>query len=164
VLAVARPVAAGEVIELGDLREVRVSADPGLRPMPAAERGAVVGRVASADLAPGTLLTAGHVSGAPTMEAGRAQVGVAVKAGQAPADLRPGDRVLVVLAPDPTVAGPSGQSDGDVVEGGRVTAVAPAADGSGATVVTVEVAEGDAAAVATASLAGRVGLVRVAGQ
>src|SRR5581483_10050264 len=41
VLAVARPVAAGQVITAADVTEVRISADPGLHPVPA--RQAVVG-------------------------------------------------------------------------------------------------------------------------
>lgn len=58
VLAVERPVAAGAVIGDGDVRAVRISADPALQPVPAAERASVVGQTAAVQLVPGGLLRA----------------------------------------------------------------------------------------------------------
>jgi len=57
VLSVVRPVAAGEAITSADLGVARVPTDPQLDPIPATERGSVVGQLADVDLRPGTLLT-----------------------------------------------------------------------------------------------------------
>src|SRR5438105_14726346 len=55
VLALARPVAAGQVIHDSDVREVRVSAD-GLDTIASTDRASVVGHVAAVPLAAGNLL------------------------------------------------------------------------------------------------------------
>lgn len=56
VLAVAGAVAAGEVIEAGDVAAVRVSVDPVLAPLPARARADVIGQTAAVDLVAGTPL------------------------------------------------------------------------------------------------------------
>src|SRR3954463_14862254 len=55
VLAIAHPVAAGQVINDSDLRTVRVSAD-GVATIGETERSSVVGHVAAVPLAPGSLV------------------------------------------------------------------------------------------------------------
>src|ERR1700758_4285842 len=56
-LAVARPVASGQVVAPSDLTTVRVTSDSALTPIPADEAGLVIGRHAAVALVPGTLLT-----------------------------------------------------------------------------------------------------------
>lgn len=163
VLVVARPVTAGSVITAADLREVRVSADPTLRPVRAENRRSVVGRVAGVDLVPGTLVTRRQLATGPALPAGRAIVGLALKAGQLPSGLRAGDAVLVVLVPPAGAAGVAPDSESAVLDDVRVAAVGEAEDAAGATVVSVNVPAADAAAVATAGADGRVSLVKVGG-
>src|SRR5581483_7392665 len=86
VLAVARPVAAGQVITAADVTEVRISADPGLHPVPASDRSRIVGRTAGVALTPGTLVTPAQVASGPSVPAGQAVVGAALKPGQFPPD------------------------------------------------------------------------------
>ena len=57
VLAVARPVAAGQSIQAADLRQVSTADDPSLGLVPASQATWVVGRTAVAPLLQGTLLT-----------------------------------------------------------------------------------------------------------
>ena len=91
VLAVARTVPVGQTIGGQDVTVARVAADPALRPVPAAERDQVVGRVAAVELRPGSLVTAGEVTDDAVPRAGEQVVGVATGPGQMPArGLRPG--------------------------------------------------------------------------
>ena len=167
VMAVAAPVAAGEVLEAEDLTAVRVSADPQLSVIPASARQEVVGRRAAVDLVAGTLLTTAHLRSGSPVAAGRAVVGVALDAGRLPAArLQPGDRVQVVQTLPPT-GDPAATGDGPL---GRVIADAEVAAvhagdeavASGSALVTLDLAEGDAPQVAGAAAADRVSLVQVA--
>jgi hypothetical protein len=159
VLAVARPVAPGAVITAADLREVGISADPGLRPVPAGDRTKVIGRTAAVALSPGMLLTRAQLASGPTVEAGRAVVGVALKPGQFPPELRIGDSVAVVLA---TAAADLSSADGvsPVVSVlCRVSGVTPSLGGGPETVVSLDVAATVAPAIAVAAGRGQVSVI-----
>lgn len=97
-LVIRRPVAAGEVIGASDVGVVRISADPRLRPMTAAQRGDVIGHVASVNLLPGTLVVPGAIDDAPAVAPGEVVVGLDLEPGQAPDGLRAADRVVVLVA------------------------------------------------------------------
>ena len=163
VLAVARPVTAGEVIHDADLRVVRVSTGD-LATVSADDRSTVVGHVAAVSLAPGSLVVRSELGSSSSLQAGQAVVGVAVKAGQLPGVLRPGDRVLVIDTGGSTATGSSASaptsSAGSRVEG-TVTAVSEPPDSPGVTVVSLTVDATDAPAIATAAAAGHVSLVLV---
>jgi hypothetical protein len=104
-LAVARPVAVGVQIGQDDLRVVDVNSAPGLEPIPAGDRGKYVDRYARVDLVPGTLLTAEQITDAPIPGPGEQLFGVELKPAQMPVTaLRRGDKVLLVVTPDPRVA------------------------------------------------------------
>lgn len=122
VLAVARPVQAGQVVGRADLSEVWLRGDrvPGV--VPASDARQVVGRVAVVPLVPGALLSRGQVGeDARFPPAGRSLVAVLVKDGAAPSGLAPGQRVAVVAGPTQalgradTAAGPSAGTAGLVV-------------------------------------------------
>lgn len=160
VLAVARPVAAGQVIAAEDLRIVRVSTSEGVAPVPASRSSSVVGKTAAVPLVEGTLVVEGQVGPPSALQAGQAIVGVALKAGQAPASLPPGTRVQVVDtlksangdAPRPIVVTSSA-----VVAPAGQNAAKPSANGT--IVVSLIVPAGDAPAVAAAAQDGQVSLV-----
>lgn len=161
VLAVARAVPAGQVLQAGDLRAVRVSPASGLQPVLAGAKASMVGRPAAVALVPGTLLTAGDVGAAPGA-AGTDTVAMALKAGAFPPALGAGAQVEVV----PVAAGGSGA--GAPVSGlaapvqAVVIGVEAAPSGSSAdSVVTLQVDPSAAAEVAQLAAAGQAVLVQL---
>jgi hypothetical protein len=97
VLAAAREVRAGEVVQDGDLKVVRVAAEHGVGVVAASRRSDVVGRRATSRLVPGSLLAPGALTSEPPVPAGTTVIGAVVKPGQYPLGLREGDRVLVLV-------------------------------------------------------------------
>ena len=84
VLAVARPVAAGQAITASDLREVSAVEAPGLAWIAGSRAEEVMGRTAAVPLVPGTLFT-DAVLGEPRFPPqGQSVASVALKAGQFP--------------------------------------------------------------------------------
>jgi hypothetical protein len=108
VLAVAEPVAAGEVIGETDLRVASVVPDPAVQLVPVSERDSVVGRTAAVPLAQGSLLSPGQVGAVVWPPAGQSVVGVPVATGRLPAGLAPGSTVSVLPAEQPALAGGHG--------------------------------------------------------
>lgn len=153
VLAVARSVAAGDRIDAADLAVAEVSTSDALRPVPAAERGRVVGRRAAVGLVPGTLLTAGAVAAGPVLDPGKATVGLSLKPGRFPLGIAKGQRVLLVVAA-------VGREDPPTTHEGTVVAVG---DGAleGDRVLSVLVAKPSVAEVAVAAGDGRISVARV---
>lgn len=163
VLAVRRPVAAGQVIAPEDLRQVRVSTADGITPVPVARSATVVGKSAAVALVPGTLITSAHVGAPSSLQAGQAIVGVALKAGQAPAALPPGTRVQVITT---VKAGGADQARPVVLTNSAVVAPAAATNGaeakpttSATTVLSLIVPASEAPNVAAAAADGAVSLV-----
>ncbi|MFP5375947.1 MAG: SAF domain-containing protein [Acidimicrobiia bacterium] len=152
VLVVARPVAAGQVIAAGDLAVAEASLS-GAEALPASERSEVVGKTAAVGLAPGTVLAPSQLGARSGLGRGEAVVGVAVKAGQAPAGLRAGTRVRVV-----DTGGTAGVPPAAVVSNSAVVTDVDRTD-TGTVVASLRVPEGDAVAVAAAGAAGRASLV-----
>lgn len=146
VLAVARPVQAGQVVARADLSEVWLRGDrvPGV--VPESDVGQIVGRVAVVPLTPGALLSRGQVGEvAQFPPVGRSLVAVLVKDGAAPSGLAPGQRVAVVAGPTQA----SGRADASAGTAGLVVSVKDAGPSSGGgLVVTVLVDASAASAVA----------------
>lgn len=176
VLALTRPVAAGQVLSPGDLGAVRVSTGGGLGLVAATGEAAVVGRPAAVPLAAGSLLVGSDLGAPPASSAGFDVVAVALKAGQFPPDLAPGDRVQVVaVGPGSSGSVSSGSvssGTGRTVtpaltsgSGGPVLAIVvglqiPAVSSGGDTVISLQVADTNADAVAVAA-AGEISLVQL---
>ena len=156
VVAVARDVPAGEVLERDDLSVARVSADPAVRPVPAGQLQSLVGQRAAVSLVAGSLLTAGAVTDQVLPTSGRSLVGVALTSSQLPAvPLQPGDRVRIVDTP--TAQGEPPSTAPAATAGEVVSTVGP--DETGLTIVNVDVSERDAAGLAARAATGRVALV-----
>jgi hypothetical protein len=156
VLAVARPVAYGAVVEEEDLRIARVGLDPALDSVPANRRSEMVGRFAAVDLRPGTLLTEQHVTAAVLPVPAAELVGVAVKTSQMPnRPLQAGDQVLIVTTPPQNGDPPAGQQP--TVAATVVAAGAP--DDNGVRVVDVRVPAGTGPALAARAATGRIAIV-----
>jgi len=156
VLALARPVTAGQVITGPDLRVVSVTAAGPVSLVPASRLAQVAGRTATAGLPAGSLLAAGDV-GAPSPGPGQAWLGVALLPGRYPPGLSPGQHVDVLVAPAP---GADGHAPARVAGRGVVLWVTAAAvpGAAGPSVVELDVPRDAVGLVAAASAAGRVSL------
>ena len=164
VLVVRQQVPYGAVVSAEDLGVARVSLDPGIQSVSAADRGGVVGQAAATTLVPGTLLGPNMVEPVGEPRAGRVLVPLAVTSERMPAGgLRPGDRILAVDAGGP--ASPAGGGGFDA-EGPATVRSVPATvvrvgpvDINGTVVVDVTVSSPDGPALAVASALGQVALV-----
>ena len=161
VLVAARDVPAGHVFTADDLRIATVSST-GLSLRPASDEGSVVGHVAAARVPAGAPLVNADV-GAADLPAGEAVVAILCHPGQFPPDLASGQRVHLVADAAATSApadstGPTTPTSTDGVVLGVDSSQDPSASG---TVITVQVADADAAAIAQAGGAGHVSLVVV---
>lgn len=153
VLAVAHSVPAGEIIKTSDVVAVRISTDPGLKPISASAKSTVVGHPAAVSLVPGTLFTSAAIGPSTELPADQSQIGLSLKAGQFPPGLAAGQRVRVI---DVDPATPS-----TLVEGGVVVSVSPGSTSeSGSAVIELRVPSErmNAVAVASASASGHVSL------
>lgn len=165
VLALARPIAAGQVITAADLQVVGVSAAGPVSLVPASRQAQVVGSTAAVSVPAGSLL-AGSDVGAPPPPAGQVRVGVALKPGQYPPDLSPGQKVDVLATPASRAtgsSGPGGTAPALPVGRGVVLSVSPAsvASASGETVVELEVPDDAMPQVAAANAAGQISLATI---
>ncbi|MET9122202.1 SAF domain-containing protein [Streptomyces sp. NPDC004528] len=167
VLAIARDVPAGQKLSGQDVRSVSFAEDPGLSPVPASQRSAVIGQRASVDLRRGSLLTRAQLNAGGALGDSRQVVGVEVKRGFAPAgELRPGDTVAAVILPpqggQPTGAD-SGTQDSDSKVPDTIAATVKSAgtpDATGSVVVNLVVAPQDGPLLAAKAAAKQVALVR----
>lgn len=150
VVVVARDVAYGQRLAAADLGIARVSLDPGVEAVPAADRSSLVGQVATTRLAPGTLLGSSMVEPVGEPGPGTVLVPLAVPAERMPAGgLRAGDRLLVI----DSEAGNAGRP-----VAARVVRVGqPDVNGVSVVDVTTSAASGPPLAIAGAN--GRVALV-----
>ncbi len=156
VVAVRTAVERGAVIGREDLMTVQVGLDPALSPVPAAQVETLVGQRAAVDMAAGTLVTRDQVSTVVLPPRGASIVGVSLPAGLLPGEpLMTGDRIRVVATPG---------AGGDVVDGPSASTAAtvvglhPDPD-TGATVVSVQVPEAQAAELAARAATGNVAIV-----
>jgi len=176
----------GQPITSAQLGRADVSVSSGVAYIPVAEASTILGKRAATAVPVGSLLTPGDLTSAPTVPAGSAVVGLALKEGQFPGSgLVPGEQVMIVqtATPGSSLSAPvtgsptsaigsgsgstvlSGSGTGVLVSNAIVFAVsAPTANANGgfAVLVSVEVPSNIAPDVATASSAGQISLVLVA--
>jgi hypothetical protein len=104
------------------------------------------------------------VTSAPALDSSAAQVGVAVTPGQIPANgLNPGDTVEILQLPQKNTASTSASIPAPTVLADSATVYSATSDPSqsGGTLLTLVVPKSAAAAVAAASNAGLIALIRV---
>ncbi|TGB15512.1 SAF domain-containing protein [Streptomyces sp. MZ04] len=160
VIAVARDVAAGDVIQASDLASAEMAPDAALSPVPVSRQSDIVGKTAVADLSKGALVTDRSVRVGSDVARGKDTVGIQAKPGQLPArPLHANEKVLLVHAsPEGDAEGRKGQSSTpDTID--AVVSRVGAPDANGARVVDVAVAGTDSPTVATWSASGSVTLV-----
>lgn len=161
VVVVISDVPAGHLIARSDVSTVAVA---GMVTAIAGDRlDSVVGQTAAVHLLPNMLLQRSMVTAAPEWSRSQAQVGVAVKSGQIPADgLAPGD--VVKVAALPAANGTSPGIPQVLVDRAVVFAVRDDPATPGGTLLTLVVPTGQAVPVAAASVAGQIALIRVGAQ
>lgn len=161
VLAVARPVAAGQALAPADLKVVSAAQDPALRLVPASQAGSVVGRTAVVPLLPGTLLTPALVGDTAFPPQGQVTASVSLKPGQYPEGLAAGAHVWVYVSANAAGGNATGGQATSAGTGSApsrlpatVLGVDTAGDGQGSTVVTLLLAASDSATLAGAPAGG----------
>ena len=158
VLAVRTTVERGQVIEADDLMKVRITVDPALRPILVSQSDTVVGKRAALDLVAGGVVTAAQVTDTPIPADGKSVVGLNLTAAMLPAgQVRVGDSVRIVTTSGTTPGAETNPVTPDTVDA-QVVGIAND-DTSGNTILNVQVAHDDAAAVADRAAAGRVAVV-----
>jgi hypothetical protein len=166
VLALAQAVTAGQVITAADLQVVRVSASGPVALVPAAREAGIVGSTAAATMPAGSLLTSSDI-GTPPPAPGQVRLGIALKPGQYPPDLSPGQDVDVLATP---ASGSTASSGGPgsaaaalpVGQGVVLWVIVPsAASASGQTVVELQVSQDAMPDVAAAAATGQISLAAI---
>lgn len=156
VVVVVNEVPVGQMIERSDVSTVPVSGP--VVAIAGSNLSSVVGQRAAVTLLPDMLLQRSMVTSGPSLRDGDAQVGVAVRSGKVPADgLVPGDRVRVVQLPVKGSPNPTAKE----LAIAEVFSVRPDPAVTGGLLVTVTVPDGRSTAVAAASGAELVALVKV---
>lgn len=157
VVMVVRDVPVGQVVQRADLTTVSVSGQ--VVALAGANLPSAVGQRAAVTLLPNTLLQRAMLTSGTGLSAGQAQVGMAIRSGQQPADgLLPGDNVRVVALP----AQGSGSADAKVLsEQATVFATRDDPAVNGGTLVTLMVPDAQSTAIAAAGSQGAVALVKV---
>lgn len=150
VLAVARPVAAGQVISAEDLRVVGVVPDASVPLVRATRLTEIVGQTAAVPLAEGTLLAEAQLGPASWPQAGQAVVAVALKPGRVPSGLAAGSHVRIVTVAKETTNETAGLPPAPVSVPAVVVGVTEAVDGAGTSVVSLMLTQDDATKVAGA--------------
>jgi hypothetical protein len=162
-LAVSRDVPYGAALGPDDLTVVNVNAAAGLQPIPASERGQVIGTHAAVNLVPGTLLTRAQLSDRAVPAPGEHLVGIELKPAQVPARaLKSGDPVVLVIVPAVTLTGvpdPNATATAAPESVPATVVSATVAASNGNVRVDVAVAQADSRKVAAMAAAGRIVLV-----
>jgi hypothetical protein len=133
VVAVARPVAFGQVIELADLRELQLPADTGLATLPWDQVDVIAGRRAATDLPVDTVVPPQAVTDQRPPQRGEAVVGLSLPPGRAPmTSLEVRDQVQVITPAVPAPIRATVLQAGVVDDAGRMAFDLLVADGSAA--------------------------------
>lgn len=163
VLVVAKAVPVGSTITDADLTTAKITSDPALKPIVAADRGSVVGKVAMVNLSPGGLVTRDELGTSDGFTAGQVIVALGLKEGQFPArGLTPGEQVLIVATPGSGSGSASGSSGSPTQTAGTkatVTEVGGQDTASGVTVVDVRVSADTGVSVAQLASTGNAALI-----
>jgi hypothetical protein len=161
VVVVTARVPVGHKIQRSDLSTVQVAGN--VTAIGGANLNSVVGETAVVELLPNTLLQRAMVTWAPALTRSAAQVGVAVGPGQIPADgLNPGDTVQVLQLPvKNNTSSAAAPAPSVLAEDATVYSSASDPSRSGGTLLTLVVPKSEAGAVAAASNAGLIALIRV---
>ncbi|MER5975508.1 hypothetical protein ABT142_03150 [Streptomyces sp. NPDC001857] len=171
VMKVVKDVPAGESVEKSDVTSVMVAADSGVKYVHMDQMTQLAKLKARSTIYAGTVLVGQMFADTADIPAGKAAVGLALKEGQYPSDIKSGDTVNVYNVDGGTGKSGSGSTSSSasnplIVAGAKVGDVKEQGDATVSTgnlALTLLVDQDDAAAVTRASSAGAAAIVRVAG-
>jgi hypothetical protein len=144
---VTRAIPQGEQIPASAITEVQVAADSGVKYVSWQFAAQVPQYYATAAIPAGTLLNSGMITKTRSTPSGAAEVGLALKDGQVPGNLKAGDPVRIFSTQVSSGTGCPGKP-GATLTHGTVLATSPAGSGAGLTNVLVAIDPQDAGAVA----------------
>jgi hypothetical protein len=150
----------GGQIPAGAITEVQIAADTGVRYVAWQYASQIPQYYATAAIPAGTLLNSGMITKARSAPSGAAQVGLALKDGQVPGNVKAGDQVKLFSTQVSATGGCPGKP-GVTLTHGTVIAVAPASTGTGVTDVLVAIDPQAAGAVVCNMANGTVGIAIV---
>ncbi|MEU9352269.1 hypothetical protein AB0D65_14895 [Streptomyces griseoloalbus] len=175
VVKVEKEIQAGESVTDKDVTSVMVAEDAGINYVLWEQLDTLKTMKAKTTIYADTVVQGQMFAAKSSLPAGKASVGLALKEGQYPADIKPGDVVAAYHVggtgsssndSGDTDAGASGSSSGGLVDDARVNTVAEDSDSTvstGSKTLTLLVDRADAAALASAAAAGEVAIVHVPG-
>ncbi|GGV77767.1 hypothetical protein [Streptomyces griseoloalbus] len=175
VVKVENEIQAGESVTDKDVTSVMVAEDAGINYVLWEQLDTLKTMKAKTTIYADTVVQGQMFAAKSSLPAGKASVGLALKEGQYPSDIKPGDVVAAYHVggtgsrsndSDDAGAGASGSSSNSLVDDARVNAVADDSDSTvstGSKTLTVLVDQADAAALASAAAAGEVAIVHVPG-
>jgi hypothetical protein len=137
----------GDPIPASAITEVQIAADSGVRYVSWQFAAQVPQYYATAAIPAGTLLNSGMITKTRSTPSGAAEVGLALKDGQVPGNLKAGDPVRIFSTQVSSGTGCPGRP-GVTLTHGTVIAISAAAAGASVTDVLVAIAPQDAGAVA----------------
>ena len=161
VLVTTKAVAAGQLLNPGDLTTAAVSRGSGLPFVAADEESTVVGRPLAVPVVAGAPITIGDVGAPSSVVAGSDIVAVLLKPGGFPPGLAAGDHVEVVpVAPTGSI---NSQTSANSVRATVLSVGSATNDANGSSVIGLQVANRDATTVAQLAAAGEASLVQLGG-
>lgn len=176
VVKVENEIQAGESVTDKDVTSVMVAEDAGINYIRWEQLDTLKTMKAKTTIYPDTVVQGQMFAVKSSLPEGKASVGLALKEGQYPSDIKPGDTVAAYRVggagsgsndSDDTGAGAGGgSSSGALVDDARVNVVADDSDSTvstGSRTLTLLVDQADAAALASAAAAGEVAIVHVPG-
>jgi hypothetical protein len=137
-IEVTQAIAQGGQIPASAVTEVQIAADSGVKYVSWQFAGQVPQYYATAAIPAGTLLNSGMITKTRSTPSGAAEVGLALKDGQVPGDLKAGDPVKIFSTQVSATGGCPGKP-GSTLTHGTVIATSPASSGAGITDVLVAI-------------------------
>ncbi len=150
----------GGQIPAGAIKEVQIAADSGVKYVSWQFAGQVPQYFATAAIPAGTLLNSGMIAKSRSTPSGAAEVGLALKDGQVPGDLKAGDQVKIFSTQASATGGCPGKPGG-VLSHGTVIAISPASSGASMTDVLVAIDPNTAGLVVCNTANGTLGVAIV---
>ncbi|GGJ52174.1 hypothetical protein [Streptomyces brasiliensis] len=172
VIKVTKPIEAGESVSDSNVTSVMVAADDSIDYVKWDQLATLKTLKAKSTIYQGTVVVGQMFAGGSSLPAGKASVGVALKEGQYPADIKAGDTVAVYnvdssgSGSEKTTDSTATSNGGLLVANARVNFKNDSSDSTistGNLSLTLLVDEADAAAVTRAAAAGAVSVVHVPG-
>src|SRR5215469_14413536 len=136
-IEITQAVAQGQQIPASAIHEVEIAKDGGVNYVSWQYASQVPQYFATMAIPKGTLLNNGMLAKTNALPNGDAEVGLALKDGQLPADLQAGDKISIYSTQDTSTGGCPGKPGSTLAAGATVISTAPSSVGTGTTDVVI---------------------------